>query len=181
MGLVAFQTKYDQAQWRYLYDVVKDANYDDFFSFTKLEKLTGFDKVLIRQLVKKVNMHLDKKLLVNIRGEGYQIARPNEHEVFAKGKALRSKRSMDYGLHAILNTDDSELSIEERQKKIFRINHIQSSLTAIRKRTQLNITERVQTQAKQEQILIQEKDVLSKINDIMLELANLKKEVLVKK
>jgi hypothetical protein len=106
-----------QPQWKYIYDVIKDREYGEEFSYVQLESMTGLQPHVIQGLKKKVDRELKKehkKMLVNIRGFGYKVADPAEQMNAAKGHNGKARRQNDWAEELTKNMDTSKMTLEEK-------------------------------------------------------------------
>lgn len=132
-----FEPLGEVAKWKIFYDSVKEEKIGVFLSYQRLHALSGFDVQNDRNMVYRANKELlrnHKKMLINVKKEGYKMGLPDEqfgHAVFRK---IRARRQLDKGLLEAVFCDTSNMSSDEKLRHTHFINHLNSSLNMVRKR-----------------------------------------------
>jgi len=132
-----FQPVGEQSMWQTFYDCVKDIEIGILLTYSKLKAMTGFDVQTNRSLIYRANRQLlenHKKMLINVRTEGYKMGRHPEQITHASFRRIRAKRQLDKGVIELVFCDTNKMSNEEKERHTHLVNHYQSSLKVIRKR-----------------------------------------------
>lgn len=93
MGLSIPDTK--DAKWRPLYEHVRSLDYGTMLTYADLDAFCEGDSKTNRWFVNATHKNLlryDEKALLNIRGEGYKVATPEEFLTISRNHRLRGKR-----------------------------------------------------------------------------------------
>lgn len=115
----AFQKQGAVSKWSIIYDLFKDKESEFFLSYDQIATMTGFSKSLFVALINNsVNYHLLKKhnkILVNVRGEGYKIANPNEQDKHADGRKRKGRSQIRKAVVELTFIDTSGMSEDQKR------------------------------------------------------------------
>lgn len=169
-----------QPQWKYIYEALKDYEYDKELSYHQLETMTGFSKQKIQMLKDKVDRELKqshKKMLVNVRGFGYKIADPWSQVKEAQGHEKKGNRQIRRARVFLDNLDTSQMSSDEKNRIIDYTNHIETKLRLVRKKNieSLDLSKKAAKETKksekaQENSVKELDSLLGQINDLKAKL-----------
>ena len=101
-----------------LLDRVKKDEPDTRYAYDELQELLGFkDRSRVQQVVTSAIPRMLREFgrtLMNIRGEGYRLARANEHMMLAHDRKRRSDRQMKIGLATLRHVHWDEMDEQTR-------------------------------------------------------------------
>ncbi len=106
-----------RAEWRVIFDYVAPLEHGTQVTFEELEKLLDADRTRVYQAVSAANRRLWKtaqRSLGVVRGVGYRLLKPEEHELQATNYQRTAKRRLGNAVAVMQATDVSKL--EEKQR-----------------------------------------------------------------
>ena len=164
-----------EKQWDVLYNAVKDASSNTFYTFDELNRITGKNTRGSRGMIYKVNKLLlknEKKMLLNVKNAGYKIGFPEEQMRHGVGRNVRAKRHLDKGTLELTNIDTTSMSEEEKTRMVHMLNRYQSALTIIRKKNveSLNLTKKA---------VVSQEHAITTLDDIMSRIKNIENKMAV--
>ena len=116
-----FQTKGEVAQWRMVYDVVKDLEVGAHVTYATLGRALGMDPVKqrnqIRSVLRNARKHLlrdQNKAMEAVRGTGYRVVAPNEHLRLAQGEQRKASKALVRGTETVVHVDMNALTEGEK-------------------------------------------------------------------
>lgn len=113
-----FETKGEIAQWRMVYDNVRELEVDEMISIEDLELLYPAARTQrgpVQRAIRELE-ELHAKTLVPVRGKGYRVAHAREHADLAKRKHRSARRVMKRAVSKARSGDRSQLTPAERQR-----------------------------------------------------------------
>ena len=119
MTATPFTPKGTQPEWRLLYDLVHGQPVDTVFKYDQFDKALGRDFREDRGPLARLQDELlsqDKRVLINVRGIGYRVAKAKEHGDLAAGQRKRARRAVRKGVRIAAGTDRSALTADERKR-----------------------------------------------------------------
>jgi hypothetical protein len=169
-----------QPKWKYIYDAIKDYDYDTEFSYAQLEAMTGLTQQKIQTLKKKVDREFkkaDQKMLVNIRGFGYRIASPTCQVKQAETHEGKGRRQLKWAAEVLDNMDTSKMTIEEKNRWMDYNIFVQNKLHIMRKRSlkSLDMTQTAVKNSKKSEK--EQKKTLGELNDMISQIEDLKNKL----
>lgn len=119
MNLAPLESRTQQKEA--LFAVLSPAEYGVFFPHVALAEVIGEvpQSFAYRNLVRGVGKRLEReaqRVLVSERGQGYRIARPNEHVRISDNRALRGRRQVARAVQVLQATPVQSLTPEERRR-----------------------------------------------------------------
>lgn len=112
-----FEVKGDRPQWKVIYDRLSRMGIGDVITLKDLEAL--LPGVAIRppfyQAVKKLEEN-QKRTFENVRGVGYRMAEPRQHEKLARDKHRSARSMLRKAQRKVASADRALLTQEERQR-----------------------------------------------------------------
>lgn len=113
-----FETKGEVAEWKMIYDEVKDLPVNEIITYERLDEILGRDfrqnrSPIDRVIVELVGRH---RTLVNVRNVGYRIATAKEHAELARSHQRRSRRQIKKGMRRLESADQKQLTPDERRE-----------------------------------------------------------------
>lgn len=114
-----FEVRGDLPEWKMIYDRLKTLKIDEMVTYEDLYLVLGRvfqeDRSPLYRAVKELEHH-DSRTLVNVRGQGYRVAHPSEHEGLAKGHVRKSHRQLTKARSRADSADRSGLDPETRKR-----------------------------------------------------------------
>jgi hypothetical protein len=114
-----FEPKGDRAEWRIVYDRLTSLEIDEMVTYQTLSRLLGRLFTQDRQPLYRAMQELernDSRTLANVRGRGYRVVHPTEHEGLAKGHVRKSHRQLTKAKGRAASADRSALTPEARRR-----------------------------------------------------------------
>lgn len=114
-----FTAKGAQPEWKLLYDLVHGKPVDHMFSYADFDKALARPFQPNRSPLSRLQHELltqDKRVLINVRGQGYRVAKAVEHGDLASGQRRRAHRAVAKGVKIAAGADRSALSSDERKR-----------------------------------------------------------------
>lgn len=112
-----FEARGAQPQWKVIYDRLSRMGIGDVITVKELEAL--LPGVAIRpplyQAIKKIEENLSRTF-ENVRGVGYRMAEPRQHERLALSKHKSARRMLAKAQRKIASADRALLTQDERQR-----------------------------------------------------------------
>lgn len=111
-----------RAEWRVIFDVVQDAEPGRIFSYAEFgNALESEDKSLIYRAATRCNRELWRsrsRSLCNVRGVGYKLLLPQEHEGQALDYQGSARRKVNNAVSVMKATNLSALTNSERDRTL---------------------------------------------------------------
>lgn len=124
-----------RADWRVVYDYVTGCNPGDLITFNTLGELLDTDKRhTIYGAVSAANHRLwarEQRSLGVVKGVGYRVLRPQEHELQATSYQVRSRRQMSNAVAVMDATDLTAMTPAERERTLAFTGLLTSMLASI--------------------------------------------------
>ncbi len=168
-----FEPKGEKSMWEIFYDCIKDVGIGTFLSYAKLKAMSGFDIQGDRGLVYRANKALlinHKKMLINVKNEGYTMARHPDQMKHAGFRKIRARRQLDKGKLEAIYCDTRKMSVDEKIWIANFVNHINSSLTMVRRK-------KVQAIKQTEKAVKTQVNGLKELDGIKAQLASIEKKL----
>ena len=168
-----FEPKGEKAMWEIFYDCIKDIEIGIFLSYSKLKAMSGFDIQGDRGLIYRANKALlitHKKMLLNVRKQGYKMGRHPDQMKHAGFRKTRARRQLDKGKLEANHCDTSKMSVDEKIWRANFLNHMNSTLTVVRQR-------KVQAIKQTEQAVKTQIDGLKELDAIKAQIAKMEKKL----
>lgn len=116
---VAFSPIGEKSRRVQVIEAAAKLEFDEVLTYEHLQDLLSADRPTVQAAVHAAIPGLQtghKKTLEAVRNVGYRVVRPNEHLRIATKHQKKGRRSTRRGKLAVVNTDYSELTEEERAK-----------------------------------------------------------------
>ena len=116
-----FQPKGEVAEWRMLYDMFKEKDYNEVIEYREMDKALGrpfrdnrspFDRM------KKEMQDLETKTLTNVRGVGYRIILPPEHAKLGIFHIEQARDRLKKGIGEVKSANPTMMSDEEKNDNV---------------------------------------------------------------
>lgn len=114
-----FEPLGEQAEWKIVYAKLRTLGVDQVISYETLTDLLGRRFEDDRNPIYRATRELeetDHKTVENVRGRGYRVIHPSEHEKLAKGHVRKSHRQLKKAGGKVASADRSALTPEERRR-----------------------------------------------------------------
>lgn len=163
-----FEKKGEIPAWEVLYNAFHNRDYNARITKSEIQELLKDYKewrTPIYLFVRKLEER-DHKTLRTVRGEGYLIARPNEHTDLGAKRVLRARRQTAKGRRTLGATNISLLTPTERSELANMESKVNRIMKAINKRT-----EEAEVRAKEK--AKENDDIREHLSDIEAKLARL--------
>lgn len=106
-------------RWRKLYEYLQNMPYGSLITYKELEDILESSPYENRCSIYRASKELErtaKRTLRNVRGQGYRVAEPKEHEGLALDQHRYARRRMGKAQRIISATERSMLTPEERAR-----------------------------------------------------------------
>lgn len=110
--MTPFEPKGDVAEWRAIFDLIKDKKPDDVIPLEDIEDALGRSLGSNRGPVYRAIKELEKsqyRTLATVRGVGYRVARPEEHLDLGLSHSRSARKQLRRGLQRAEATNRGEL------------------------------------------------------------------------
>lgn len=115
-----FQSKGSEPQWKRIYDHLKLQSIGYTLTHEKLKDLSeGVAPTSVHSNLYRAMRELEnenQRTLINVRGVGYRIAEPREHENLARGKHKAARRRIRDAQRKVASADRSLLTDDELRR-----------------------------------------------------------------
>lgn len=115
--MLMFEVKGDKPQWRVIYDRISRMGIGDVITIEELEAL--LPGVAVRppfyHAVKKVEENLSRTF-ENVRGVGYKMSEPRNHEKLARDKHKGARKMLQKAQRKVASADRALLTPDERRR-----------------------------------------------------------------
>lgn len=114
-----FTPKGAVAEWRIIYNAIRELNPGDTVTYDQLNDLLGRDfRSCCGPLYRAVTefQKCDSRTLVNVRGTGYRVAAAAEHEALARVHSRRSRRQLSKAAATARSARRAELTREQARR-----------------------------------------------------------------
>jgi hypothetical protein len=141
-----FRPDGDQPKWRVIYDLVAERALGDMIPYAELSAALGYD--VTRPRASRAPIYAaDRKLLrdkdrtlVNVKGEGYRVARGDERHGLAVIRQKSARRKIRHAISLVTNVEDrSSLSVRQ-QEALDALGHVLMQTNAMFARHDVRIT-----------------------------------------
>lgn len=109
----------DVARWRVLHTRLLELGIGDVLTYEDIELLLECDTDTARSAVYRAQTELErhhKRTVENVRGVGYRVAHPKDHERLGRDKTRSAKRALHRAGSKYRSADRSMLTNEERAR-----------------------------------------------------------------